>query len=107
MALNQGNIDDEAAIVRRARSGDRGAFNQLIDNSSVLAYRIAFSILQNQSDAEDAVQEAFITAFKSIKKLEKDTAFRSWMGRIVTTRAYDVTRQRQKNKRLLIARQCL
>ncbi|MBT4512022.1 MAG: RNA polymerase subunit sigma-70, partial [Chloroflexi bacterium] len=68
--INNDTAKNELRLVRQAKAGDREAFGQLMENHAVRAYRIAFSILQNQSEAEDAVQEAFITAFKSIKKLE-------------------------------------
>ncbi len=92
----QGSNFDETALVRQAKAGDKEAFGQLMENHAVRAYRIAYSILQNQVEAEDAVQEAFITAFKSIKKLEKEEAFRSWLSRVVTTRVYDLVRQKQR-----------
>jgi len=86
-----------------AKKGNRDAFGQLMENHATRAYRIAYTILQNQADAEDVVQEAFITAFKSIKKLTKEGAFPSWMGRIVTTRAYDHLRKKQRQNKTIEA----
>lgn len=92
---------DELALVRRAKAGDRDAFGELMQKHAVRAYRIAYAIVQNQTEAEDAVQEAFITAFKSIKKLEKEASFGSWLNRIVTTRVYDLVRQKQRGQKVV------
>jgi RNA polymerase sigma-70 factor (ECF subfamily) len=99
--INNDTTENELRLVRQAKAGDREAFGQLMENHAVRAYRIAFSILQNQSEAEDAVQEAFITAFKSIKKLEKEASFGSWLSRVVTTRVYDLARQKQRGKKII------
>ncbi len=90
---------EEVTLVRRAKKGDKEAFGQLMENHAVRVYRIAYSILQNQGEAEDAVQEAYITAFKSIKKVEKEESFGSWLGRIVTTRVYDLLRKKQRSQK--------
>ena len=58
------NLTDTADInlIHRAREGDNDSFARLVDNYTTRSYRIAFTILKNKHDAEDAVQEAFITA---------------------------------------------
>ena len=89
---------EEADLVRRARAGDRECFSRLVKNHTTRTYRIAFSLLRNRSDAEDAVQEAFVTAYRSIKNLKKEASFGAWLARIVTTRSYDIIRKRQRNK---------
>ncbi|MFP4641185.1 MAG: RNA polymerase sigma factor [Dehalococcoidia bacterium] len=89
--------EEGISLIRRAKNGDGEAFNQLMDTLATRAYRIAFALLQNRSDAEDVVQEAFITAYNSIRKLKKEESFNSWFSRIVTTRAYDSLRKKQKN----------
>lgn len=94
---------DETALVHMSKKGDREAFGRLMENHAIRAYRIAYTILQNQADAEDVVQDAFITAYKSIKKLAKEGSFPSWMGRIVTTRAYDHLRKKQRQNKSIEA----
>ncbi len=101
--LNRDVPTNELALVRRAKKGDREAFGELVENHALRAYRIAYSIVQNQTEAEDAVQEAFITAFKSIGKLEKEESFGSWFSRIVTTRVYDLVRKKQRNQKTIEA----
>jgi len=91
--------EHEIALVRRAKKGDQEAFGQLMELHAVRVYRIAYGILQDQGEAEDAVQEAFLTAYKSIKKVEKEESFGSWLSRIVTTRVYDILRQKQRKQK--------
>ncbi len=93
----------EIDLIRRAKQGDREAFGELIELHAVRAYRIAYALLQSPEESEDAVQEAFITAFKSLRNLESEEAFGSWLGRIVTTRAYDVLRGRQRGQKAIEA----
>lgn len=96
--MSYGTDTAEANLVRHARDGDGESFSLLVKMHTTKTYRIAFSLLKNRSDAEDAVQDSFITAYRSIKKLKKEKAFGAWLARIVTTRSYDILRKRQKNK---------
>ena len=89
---------EDIALIRRARDGDNVSFARLVNNYTTHVYHIAFAILKNKDDAEDAVQDAFITAYRSIKKLKKEDSFSSWIARIVTSRAYDILRQRQRDR---------
>jgi len=93
------NLTDTADInlIHQAREGDNDSFARLVDNYTTRSYRIAFTILKNKHDAEDAVQEAFITAYHSLNKLEKEESFGSWLARIVTSRSYDILRQRKRD----------
>ncbi len=97
--MDDNTTQDELILVRRAKSGNKEAFGQLMEAHAIRAYRIAYSIIPNQQEAEDVVQEAYITAFKSIKKIEKEEAFSSWFGRIVTSRAYDLGRKKQRGQK--------
>jgi len=101
--LEDHTISEEIDLVRRAQKGDREAFGQLMEAHAPRVYRIAYTILQNRSDAEDSVQEGFITAYKSIKKLSKAESFGSWLSRIVTTRSYDILRKKQQQNKTIEA----
>ncbi len=98
---DQDKSQDELNLVRRAKSGDKDAFGQLMEMHAVRAYRIAYSVIPIQQEAEDAVQEACITAFKSIRAIEKEESFASWFGRIVTSRAYDMGRKKQRTRKVV------
>ncbi|MBF4461158.1 MULTISPECIES: RNA polymerase sigma factor [unclassified Rathayibacter] len=59
--------DGDAALVARARHGDRGAFGRLYDRHAATTYRYALSIVRESNDAEDVVQDVFLTTWSRIK----------------------------------------
>lgn len=83
-----------ALDVKKARQGDQAAIARLIRQHSTLAYRVAFAILANQHDAEDAVQEAFIKVFRSLHQVRNERAFRTWVSRITANQANDALRRK-------------
>ncbi len=86
---------DERGLVVAAQRGTREAFSELVRRHQRRAYVVARSIVMNHEDAEDAVQEAFLHAFKAIDRFLPDQAFGAWLHRIVANAALDVTRRRK------------
>lgn len=86
---------DERGIVLAAQRGEREAFSELVRRHQRRAYVVARAIVTNHEDAEDAVQEAFLHAFKAIDRFLPDQAFGAWLHRIVANAALDVTRRRK------------
>lgn len=86
---------DEKDLVLAAQRGEREAFSELVRRHQRRAYVVARSIVINHEDAEDAVQEAFLHAFKAIDRFLPDQAFGAWLHRIVANAALDVTRRRK------------
>jgi len=72
--------------VARAREGDREAFGRLYDGVARELYRMALYTLGNPQDAEDAVAETFLEAWKGIRGLREPARFRQWMLRILSIR---------------------
>ncbi|MGA3030670.1 MAG: RNA polymerase sigma factor [Candidatus Limnocylindrales bacterium] len=72
----------ERALVERARSGDRAAFDSLVRSRIDAVYRTSLAILGNQADAADATQEAFVSAWCHRDALRDPDAFDAWLGRI-------------------------
>jgi RNA polymerase sigma-70 factor (ECF subfamily) len=77
-------------LARKARKGDKHAFEVLISARQRNFMIAAMSILQNETDAEDAVQEAIIKMYRNIGKLKDVRAVKSWMERIVRNESYDI-----------------
>jgi RNA polymerase sigma factor (sigma-70 family) len=75
--------DDEPSLVRRIASGDRTAFEKVMRHYNRRLYRIARSMLPDDSEAEDALQEAYLQIYKSIGAFKGDAALSTWMTRIV------------------------
>ena len=63
------SILDDAELVRRALAGDAGAFRTIMQRHNRRLYRIARSVLRNSTEAEDAVQEAYVSAFTHLARL--------------------------------------
>lgn len=86
---------DEAALVKDAQKGNLDAFNALILRYQSRAYGLACSFLHDGAGAEDAVQEAFISAFYALKQF-KAGSFRAWLMRIVANACYDELRRHKR-----------
>ena len=86
------------ALLDRARRGDARAFEQLAREIERPLYRHAARML-GHDDAEDAVQDALLSAWKSLASFE-GTSFRAWVFRIVTNRALDKLRARKRRPEL-------
>lgn len=89
-------MDVEKLLIKRIKKGDIVAFEELISNYEKKAYNIAFRMMNNEEDAKDAVQEAFIKVFKSIKSFREESSFSTWLYRIVTNVCLDEIRKRKK-----------
>lgn len=74
---------DLAERVTAAKAGDRSAFDDLVRATYADAYTLAYRLVGNEEDARDVVQEAYLRAYKSLKKFREDAAFSTWLYRIV------------------------
>jgi RNA polymerase sigma-70 factor (ECF subfamily) len=86
--------ESDAALVARARGGDGGAFETLVRRHLRSAYAVALAQLGEEADAQDAVQDAFVTALKRIEECRKPDQFGGWLLSIVRNRARDHRRYR-------------
>jgi RNA polymerase sigma-70 factor (ECF subfamily) len=73
---------DERAIVRAVLAGDREAFRRLVERESVSLIRACHRVLGDQGDAEDAAQEALVTAYRQLATWRGDGPFGAWLMRI-------------------------
>ena len=80
-------LEDEAVLVRKARDGDRHAFDRLVALHLPLVWSTVWRVLRHREDTEDVVQEVFITAHRSIAGFRGDAKFSTWLHRIAVTRA--------------------
>ncbi len=90
--------DDDCALVRRIQGGDRRAFELLMRRYNRRLYRLARAVLRDRAEAEDALQEAYMAAFESIRGYRGDAAVGTWLSRVVLNeclgrRRRDVRRQ--------------
>jgi RNA polymerase sigma-70 factor (ECF subfamily) len=85
---------DDGALVERVRGGDVTAFEPLVEKYRQRVHRLAYNVLRNQEDAWDVAQEAFIKAYKALPTFRGQSAFYTWLFRIVMNVAHDKARQR-------------
>ena len=83
-------------VVLAARSGDAGAFATLVHAETPAAYRLALSIVRSPAEAEDAVQEAFLRAWRDIGSLREAELWPAWFRRLTVRSALDQTRRRPR-----------
>ena len=89
-AAGEAAVDPEVVrLVSLARTGDRTAFGRLIERHLHAARRVALAAVGQQSDADEAVQEASVAAWRRIGALNDPNAFRGWFLRIVWRKAID------------------
>ncbi|MBN1159314.1 MAG: sigma-70 family RNA polymerase sigma factor, partial [Bacteroidales bacterium] len=79
----------------RCRKGERKAQEQLYRQYYRAMYNVSFRLLNNQVEAEDVMQEAFLAAFLKINAYRGSVSFGSWLKRIVINRSIDVLRMRK------------
>jgi len=84
--------------VNLARAGDEGAFRRLVERHSRAVFQVAFRMTGNEMDAEDVVQDAFLKAYRELKRFEARSTFRTWLHRITVNCAYDLLRKRPRQK---------
>jgi RNA polymerase sigma-70 factor, ECF subfamily len=87
--------EDEASLVSAAKKGDTRAFDELVNRYERKIFRIAQNITQNQSDAEDAAQDAFLKAFQHLKDFEGGSRFYTWLVRIAVNESLMRLRRRR------------
>src|SRR4051812_22075667 len=93
-----GDTGAELALVEAARSGDIGAFEQLVKKYDRNVFRIAQHITQNREDAEDVVQEAFLKAYSKLGNFQGQSKFYTWLVRIAVNEALMKLRKRKSDK---------
>jgi RNA polymerase sigma-70 factor (ECF subfamily) len=90
---------DEPTLIRAAQCGDLEAFNGLVLLYQDFLFRIARNILRDEDAAADAVQQAFLSAFRNVRTF-RGGSLRSWLGRIVVNASYDVLRRNARSRAL-------
>ena len=86
-------LNNFADCVKKARGGDANAFAQLYSLVYKDMYRIALFNLNNEHDASDVVSDTVLDAFKSIKNLRDENAFKSWIMKILTAKINNKQRE--------------
>lgn len=86
---------DDAALVARARAGDREAFSALVRRHQAIVFRVCHRILGEREDAADAAQEALVRAFRKLDTFRGQSAFRTWLLRLTVNVALNERERRR------------
>lgn len=87
--------------IREILKGDSGSFSQLVEKYNHLAFSLSMKLLNQREDAEEAAQDAFIKAYKSLASFQNGSTFKTWFFRIVYNTSISQLRTR-KNREVKI-----
>jgi RNA polymerase sigma-70 factor (ECF subfamily) len=94
--LRKKNNHTDLQLVEQAKKGDNDAFSQLVESYKNLSFSLACSVLHDEQDAEDALQDAFIKVYQNIRQFRGQSTFSTWLYRIVVNTCYTHVKKRQK-----------
>jgi RNA polymerase sigma factor (sigma-70 family) len=86
----------EAELLHLARAGERNAFGAIMQRSNQRLFRVARSVLRDDAEAEDALQEAYINAFRKLDSFRGDSSLITWLTRITLNEARGRLRRRRE-----------
>jgi len=96
------NDIDDATLVLEAQAGDRDAFAELVRRHQGACMKLAVSVLRDQEDAEDEVQNALFKAYEHLRQFQRDAKFSTWLSRIVLNQCLMRLRQTRRARFLYL-----
>jgi len=93
--LKEHNLNIHDDLINRCRAGDRDAHYRLYGLYARSMFNVSFRITGREDDAEDALQEAFISAFKNLDSYRADATFGAWLKRIVINKSINLVKKRR------------
>src|SRR5262245_35932779 len=94
------NAVDDASLVSLIASGDHAAFERLMRLHNRRLYRVARAALRDDVEAEDALQEAYLAAYRSIRQFRGDASLSTWLSRLVLNECLGRLRRRQRREKV-------
>jgi RNA polymerase sigma-70 factor (ECF subfamily) len=95
MAVHEGQDASDLELVRRIKRGDEQGFREMVDRYNARVYSLAYGVLRNSEDAEEATQDAFLTLYRKIDTFDESKKFFSWFYRVALNAAYSRARRRK------------
>jgi RNA polymerase sigma-70 factor, ECF subfamily len=93
--------ENEASLVRSIAAGDRGAFTVLMRTHNRRLYRLARASLGDHAEAEDAVQDAYLSAYRSIGAFRGESTLSTWLSRLVLNECLGRQRKRLRRENVI------
>jgi len=91
---------DDQTIIKQVQSGKTEAFSLLVRRHQQMAFSVAMSVVKQEADARDVVQQAFLQAFTGLNRFGGKARFSTWLCRIVINEALRVTGKAQRGKEI-------
>jgi RNA polymerase sigma-70 factor (ECF subfamily) len=88
---------EDTQLVRMAQGGETRAFDELVRRYRDKVYRLSFKILRHEEDAAEALQDAFLSAYRGLKNFKSESTFSTWLYRIATNASLMKYRKRRDN----------
>jgi RNA polymerase sigma-70 factor (ECF subfamily) len=98
----EGRPHDERELVLRAQRGDPRAYEELVSPHQEIAFRVAYVITRSAADAEDAVQDALVKAWRALGRFRAGEPLRPWLLRIAANEARNRRRSAGRRDRLVL-----
>lgn len=95
MPSREVNALPDAELVKLAQAGDTRGFDELVRRYQDKVYRLCFKILRQEDDAAEALQDAFLSAFRGLKNFKAESTFSTWLYRIATNASLMKYRKRR------------
>ncbi len=91
---------DEMVLVKQARQGDLGAYDELVRRYQERIYATVYHMTANHEDANDLAQEAFIKGFQALKSFKGGSSFYTWIYRIAVNKTINFLTQRKSRSQM-------
>ena len=98
MPMNPAEPEVQAELVAAARDGDRDAFEELVRATYADTYTLAYRLTGDEEDASDVVQEAYLRAFRGLRRFRGDARFTTWLYRITANCAATQMTRRSRHR---------
>jgi RNA polymerase sigma-70 factor (ECF subfamily) len=92
----------EATLLAKAKEGDLAAYERIIEGHQAIAFRVAWLITRSSADADEAAQDAFLKAYRSLGRFRDGAPFRPWLLRIVANEARNRRVAAERQERLAL-----
>jgi RNA polymerase sigma-70 factor, ECF subfamily len=95
MAAHEDQNASDLELVRRIKRGDEQGCREMVDRYHARVYSLAYGVLRNSEDAEEATQDAFLTLYRKVDTFDESKKFFSWFYRVALNAAYSRARRRK------------
>ena len=95
-------LSEDLMLIQKIRKGDKIAFEQLIEKYETKVFHLAMRFTKNEEDAEEVLQDVFMTLHRKLELFQGKSAFSSWLYRIVVNAAFMKLRKRRQQPAVLL-----